>query len=74
MDQSNSIVLLDFADNFKFFVQEEVQSYHWNNQQRTLHTVVVYYKDFQDNLQEFSLCILSEDMNHVLVLCMKYSA
>ncbi len=53
MDQSNSIVLLDFAENFKFFVQDKVQSYHLNNQQCTFHPVVVYQKDVQDDWQEF---------------------
>ena len=34
--QLDCIVLLDFAENFKFVVQDEVQSYHWNNQQCTI--------------------------------------
>ena len=59
MDRSISIVLLDFAENFKFVVQDEVQSYHWNSQQCILHPIVVYYKDVQDNWQEISLCIPS---------------
>ena len=24
------IILVDFAENFKFIVQEKVESYHWN--------------------------------------------
>ena len=30
MDQSNIIILGDFAENYAFVVQVEIQSYHWN--------------------------------------------
>ena len=62
--KSDCLVVLDFAENFKFVVQDEVQSYHWNNQQCTLHPVVLYYKNEQEDLGEFSLCVFSDDMNH----------
>ena len=58
------IVLLDFAENYKFVVQDEVQSFHWNNQMCTLHPAVVYYKNDEDTLQVSSVCIMSEDHQH----------
>ena len=58
------IVLLDFAENYKYVVQDEVQSFHWNNRQCTLHPVVLYFMDNSNLLQESSLCILSDDMDH----------
>ena len=57
------IVLGDFADNYFFLVQDEIQGYHWNKSQCSLHPVVVYIRS-SDNRVESSLCILSEDLNH----------
>ena len=39
------IVLGDFAENYKFIVQDEIQGYHWNEQQCTLHPIVIYQKE-----------------------------
>ena len=44
-------------------MQDEVQGFHWNNLQCTLHPVVVYYKD-GDALQSVSYCIISDDNKH----------
>ena len=57
------IVLGDFAEDYSFLVQDEIQGYHWNKSQCSLHSVVVYIQS-RDNLVQSSLCILSEDLNH----------
>ena len=57
------IVLGDFAENYSFLVQDQIQGYHWNKSQCSLHPVVVYICS-SDNLVESSLCILFEDLNH----------
>ena len=57
------IVLEDFAERYSFLVQDEIQGYHWNKSQCSLRPVAVYISS-SDNLVEFSLCILSEDLNH----------
>lgn len=44
-------------------VQYEVQGFHWNNLQFTLHLVVIYFKD-KDELHHKSYCIISNDMKH----------
>ena len=45
---SNSARILgDFAENYSFVVQDEVQGFHLNNLQCTLHPVVVFYKEDQ---------------------------
>jgi len=36
------IILGDFAENYSFTIQDEVQSYHWNVPQATLHPFVDY--------------------------------
>ena len=45
MDDTSCLILLDFAENYHYVVQDEVQGRHWNKEQCTLHPVVLYYKD-----------------------------
>ena len=59
-EEHEVIILGHFAKNYSFVVQDEVQGFHWNNLQCTLHPVVVYYKD-GDALQSVSYCIISDD-------------
>ncbi|XP_071839778.1 uncharacterized protein [Apostichopus japonicus] len=63
LKNDEAIVLLDFAENYKFVIQDEVQSYHWNQQSCSLHPVVIYYKQ-NDNLTDDSVCFISDDLNH----------
>ena len=37
------IVLGDFAENYQFLVQDEIQSYHWSKEYCTLHPLVIYF-------------------------------
>lgn len=37
-------VICDFAENYKFVLQDEIQSFHWNNSQATILPFVIYYK------------------------------
>ena len=53
----------DFAENYTFPIQDEIQSYHWHKQYCTLHPVVLYYKE-KGQLVEKSFCFLSDDLNH----------
>ena len=63
LEENEVIILGDFAKNYSFVVQDEVQGFHWNNIQCTLHPVVLYYKD-GDALQSVSYCIISDDNKH----------
>ena len=45
LDENGVLILGDFAENYSFFVQDEVQGFDWNNLLCTLHPVVVYYKN-----------------------------
>ena len=56
--------LLDFAENYSYIVQDEVQSFHWNNSQCSLHPAVIYYRDCDKELCSKSFCIVSEDLLH----------
>ena len=39
------IVLGDFAENYHFLVQDEIQSYHWSKEYCTPHPLIVYFID-----------------------------
>ena len=36
------LVIADFAENYSFVLQDEVQGYHWTNSQTTIHPFGVY--------------------------------
>ena len=66
IDNETVISLGNFAENYSFVVQDEVQSFHWNNFQCTLHPVVLYYK-IDDLLMHKSFCIMmiwKHDLKH----------
>ena len=55
----------DFAENFSFIVQDEIQGYHWNNQQCRLHPIVLHYrKENESDLVPTSICFISDDLKH----------
>ncbi|XP_048845329.1 uncharacterized protein LOC125716737 isoform X3 [Brienomyrus brachyistius] len=58
-----AVILLDFAENYSFIVQDAVQGFHWNTAQATLHPFVVYYKDGGE-LKSLSLCVISDCLRH----------
>jgi len=57
------IVLCDFAENYSFVVQDAVQSFHWCNDQATIHPFVVYHKE-NDKLLVDSFVVISESLHH----------
>ena len=58
-------ILMDFAENYSFIVQDAVQGFHWENSQATLHPFVVYYKELgNEEVQSSSLCIISDCPRH----------
>ena len=59
------IVLGDFAENYKYIIQDEIQSFHWTSDSCTLHPVVLYYKNpGSDELMHLSFCFVSDDLEH----------
>lgn len=57
------LVVLDFAENYTFVIQDEVQSYHWTNTQATIHPFGVYYKE-EDQIKFTSCIIISDILKH----------
>ena len=66
------IVLGAFAENYENYslVQDEIQGYHLNKRQCSLHPVVVYIVSC-NNLVEDSLYILSKDLDHFIAFVCK---
>ena len=66
LSANECIILGDFAENYEYVVQDEIQSYHWSKNGCTLHPVVIYFKIEEDNvikLEHKSFCFMSEDKN-----------
>ena len=62
--QSNvAIVLLDFAENYSFVIQDAVQGHHWDNSQATIHPFVIYYKE-NEELKCYNLAVISDSLKH----------
>ena len=64
LDESSIIFLGDFAENYSFVVQDEIQSFHWNNMMCTLHPVVIFYQINDLPLSHLSYTIISDDNTH----------
>ncbi len=58
-DQSFVVVQMDFAENYTFVRQKEVQAAHWNNQQATIFTVHIKIGKIHKNI-----AIISDYMHH----------
>ena len=64
MSANEGIVLGDFAENYQFLIQDEIQSYHWSKEYCTLHPLVLYYLGPDGSLQHESFCFISDDNTH----------
>lgn len=62
--ENECIILADFAENYTYVVQDEIQGYHWVNDQVTLHPFVLYFRDENSKLRSHSLCALSNYLEH----------
>ena len=45
LEEGEVLVVCDFAENYSFVIQDEIQAFHWNNAMATLHPFVAYYKE-----------------------------
>ena len=58
------IIILDFAENFSFVVQDAAQAFHWSNAQATIHLFVVYHKSNNGDLCHRAFACISDHMTH----------
>ena len=63
LNDDEVIVLGDFAENYSFVVQDEIQGFHWNTSQCSLHPIVLYYKQGGELLSH-SISYISDDLTH----------
>ena len=62
---NESIIVLDFAENYAFVVQDAAQSFHWNNSQATIHPFVVYFINPETHeLSHKAFACISDHMTH----------
>ena len=59
-----AVVIADFAENYTFTIQNEIQIYHWNKKQCTVHPIALFFKDDNSKLHERSFVCFSDDLNH----------
>ena len=43
MQPGECVLVLDFAENYSFVVQDAAKGFHWNNSKATIHPFVLYY-------------------------------
>ena len=65
------LICFDFLEDYAFVVQNSAQSFHWNNDQATIFTVVIYYKNGGE-LKHRSIAIISDNLAHDTVAVHEY--
>ena len=71
LQEGEFLVCCDFADNYAFVIQNSTQSFHWNNNQATVFTVIVYYNQ-NDELKHISIAVISDNLNHDTIAVYEY--
>ena len=64
LEEGTAVIIMDFAENYSFLVQDAVQGFHWENSQATIHPFAVYYRDEDNTVAHISICIISDCMQH----------
>ena len=62
-EEEEGILVMDFAENYSFIVQDAAQGFHWENSQCTVHPLVFYYRQNNEILHQ-SYCFLSDSTKH----------
>ena len=63
LDDGTAIVLMDFAENYSFIVQDSIQGFYWDNSQATIHPFGIYYME-NDVLCKLCVAVISDCMKH----------
>ena len=59
-DSDTCILMLDFAENDQFVLQDEIQSFHWNNSQCRIHPAIIIIKMCQISFKQSHLLLYQE--------------
>lgn len=71
LKEGEYVVLGDFAENYTFVTQNEIQSAYFNRPQCTLHPFVIYYRKGEE-IDHKSLLVISESTNHDVIAVYHY--
>jgi hypothetical protein len=63
LTEGEVLVNCDFAENYSFILQDEIQSYHWSSSQATIHPFIVYYQ-WQGKLKHLQYVFISNCLEH----------
>jgi len=45
LQPDTAIIPADFSENYSYVIQDEVQGYHWNKEQCTIHPIAMYVRN-----------------------------
>lgn len=71
LQEGEFLVCCDFAENYAFVIQNFTQLFHCNNNQASVFTVVVYYKE-DNKLKHVSMAVISDNLNYDTVSVYEY--
>ena len=58
-------MIVDYAENYKFVLQNSAQGAHWNNAQANVHPFACYYRPNEnDEVLPLNFVVISDDLNH----------
>ena len=55
---------LDFSENCAFIAQDTGQLFHYNNNQCSLTTIVIYYKVSNSKIEHKNMAVFSDNLIH----------
>ena len=69
----NIILQGDFSEKFSYIILDEIQSFHWENRQATLHPFVAYRRQVDGTLKHCSICVVSDTKDHTTTTVYAFS-
>ena len=54
---------LDFSENYVSIAEDAAQSFHYNNNQCSLATIVIYYKGLDSKIERKSMAVFFRQLN-----------
>lgn len=67
LESEEAVSLVDFSENYKYVIQDSVQSFYWGQKAVTVHPVVVYL-NIDGKVQNINFCFFTEDLKHDITL------
>ena len=62
--ENKLIILLDFAENYSFVVQDAVQGVNWENSKGIICPFVAYFRSSNEDLKHTNTCVISDCLKH----------